>query len=62
MISDINHFHLFFGLGGGAAGFQEARPEIPGLQGRMVCIGGMDVDPAGAEDFYRFTGVRGVVL
>ncbi|CUK19192.1 DNA (cytosine-5-)-methyltransferase [Achromobacter xylosoxidans] len=61
MISEINHFHLFFGLGGGAAGFQEARPEIPGLQGRMVCIGGMDVDPAGAEDFYRFTGVRGVV-
>lgn len=61
MITDINHFHLFFGLGGGAAGFQEARPEIPGLHGRMVCIGGMDVDPAGAEDFYHFTGVRGTV-
>lgn len=61
MITDINHFHLFFGLGGGAAGFQEARPEIPGMQGRMVCLGGMDVDPAGAEDFYHFTGVRGVV-
>lgn len=61
MITDINHFHLFFGLGGGAAGFQEARPEIPGLQGRMVCVGGMDVDPAGAEDFHRFTGVRGTV-
>ncbi|VFR80964.1 C-5 cytosine-specific DNA methylase [plant metagenome] len=61
MISDINHFHLFFGLGGGAAGFQDARPEIPGLQGRMVCVGGIDVDPAGAEDFHRFTGVRGTV-
>lgn len=60
-VSDINHFHLFFGLGGGAAGFQDARPEIPGLTGRMVCVGGMDVDPAGAEDFYRFTGVRGTV-
>lgn len=29
-ISEITHFHLFFGLGGGAAGFQDARPEIPG--------------------------------
>jgi len=56
--TDINHFHLFAGAGSGAAGMQDARPEIPGLQGRMVCVGGMDVDPAGAEDFYRFTGVR----
>jgi len=60
-ISDITHFHLFFGLGGGAAGFQEARPEIPGLKGRMVCVGGIDVDGAGAVDFQRFTGVRGTV-
>lgn len=60
-ISDINHFHLFFGLGSGAAGFQDARPEIPGLQGRMVCLGGLDVDPAGAEDFRRLTGVKGTV-
>ncbi|HCW18791.1 MAG TPA: DNA cytosine methyltransferase, partial [Achromobacter sp.] len=37
---------------------QDAAPAIPGLQGRMVCLGGIDVDPAGAEDFYRFTGVR----
>lgn len=56
--AEINHFHLFAGAGSGAAGMQDARPEIPGLQGRMVCLGGMDVDPAGAEDFYRFTGVR----
>lgn len=60
-VSDITHFHLFFGLGGGAAGFQEARPEIPGLKGRMVCVGGIDVDGAGAVDFQRFTGVRGTV-
>jgi site-specific DNA-cytosine methylase len=56
--ADINHFHLFAGAGSGAAGMQDAAPAIPGLQGRMVCVGGMDVDPAGAEDFYRFTGVR----
>ncbi len=57
----ITHFHLFFGCGSGAAGFQGARPEIPGLQGRMVCLGGIDVDAAGAEDFRRLTGVPGTV-
>lgn len=57
-VSDINHFHLFAGAGVGAAGMQEARPEIPGLRGRMVCLGGIDVDAAGAADFRRFTGVR----
>lgn len=56
--SEITHFHLFAGAGSGAAGMQESRPEIPGLVGRMVCLGGMDVDPAGAADFHRFTGVR----
>ncbi|MDF2861370.1 MAG: hypothetical protein K0S02_1642 [Achromobacter mucicolens] len=57
-LSEINHFHLFSGAGVGAAGMQDARPEIPGLTGRMVCLGGIDVDPAGAADFLRFTGVR----
>lgn len=33
MISDINYFHLFFGLGGGAAGMQDAKPEI---QARII--------------------------
>ena len=60
-ISAISHFHLFFGLGSGAAGFQDARPEIPGLQGRMECLGGIDVDAAGAADFQRLTGVAGTV-
>ncbi|MGE8688607.1 MAG: DNA cytosine methyltransferase [Achromobacter sp.] len=57
-VSDINHFHLFSGAGVGAAGMQEAQPEIPGLRGRMVCLGGIDVDAAGAADFHQFTGVR----
>ena len=57
-LCDINHFHLFSGAGVGAAGMQDARPEIPGLTGRMVCLGGIDVDAAGAADFFRFTGVR----
>lgn len=57
----IHHFHMFFGLGSGAAGFQDARPEIPGLQGQMRCLGGMDVDPAGAADFRQLVGVPGTV-
>ncbi|MFT0547820.1 DNA cytosine methyltransferase [Allopusillimonas ginsengisoli] len=61
MHAPITHFHMFFGLGSGAAGFQDAQPEVSGLQGRMVCLGGMDVDPAGAEDFHRLVGVRGTV-
>lgn len=56
-ISDINHFHLCAGSGSGAAGMQDAAPAIPGLQGRMVCRGGIDVDPAGAADFKQLTGV-----
>ncbi|QKQ57275.1 DNA cytosine methyltransferase [Achromobacter xylosoxidans] len=37
---------------------QDAKPAIPGLEGEMVCLGGIDVDPAGAADFEKFTGVR----
>lgn len=56
--SRINHFGVFSGSGIGAAGMQDARPAIPGLEGEMVCLGGIDVDPAGAADFEQFTGVR----
>ena len=40
---EIRRFHLFCGLGGGAKGFNKAQPRIPGLQGHMRCIGGVDV-------------------
>lgn len=56
--SRINHFGVFSGSGIGAAGMQDAKPAIPGLEGEMVCLGGIDVDPAGAADFEKFTGVR----
>lgn len=59
---EIRHFHLFCGLGGGAKGFNKAHPRIPGLQGQMRCIGGVDVDPAGIADFSRLAGVPGTVL
>lgn len=56
--SRINHFGVFSGSGIGAAGMQDAKPAIPGLEGEMVCLGGIDVDAAGVADFYQFTGVR----
>ena len=59
---EIRHFHLFCGLGGGAKGFNKAQPRIPGMQGQMRCIGGVDVDPAGIADFSRLAGVSGTVL
>lgn len=54
---EVYHFHLFCGSGSGAAGFNDARPEIPGMRGRMVCLGGMDVDPISAQDFRMLTGM-----
>lgn len=59
---EIRHAHLFCGLGGGAAGFNDARPAVGSMQGVFRCLGGIDVDPAGIADFERLTGVRGTVL
>lgn len=56
MHAPITHFQMFFGPGRGAPGFHDARPKILGLQGRMVRLGGMDGDPAGAEGFQRPAG------
>lgn len=40
----VTHFHLFGGAGSGAAGFNDADPSIGDIKGRMVCVGGIDVD------------------
>jgi site-specific DNA-cytosine methylase len=60
--TEIRHAHMFCGLGGGARGFNAARPSIGTMQGRMRCIGGIDVDPASIRDFERLSGVPGTVL
>lgn len=57
MIDDIKHFHVCGGSGSGAAGFNDARPELGAIKGRMVCLGGVDVDPLACADFRRLTGV-----
>jgi site-specific DNA-cytosine methylase len=59
---EIRHGHLFCGLGGGAAGFNRARPVVGNMLGVFRCVGGIDVDAAAIRDFERLSGVRGTVL
>lgn len=59
---EIRHGHLFCGLGGGAKGFNRARPDIGQARGRYRCIGGIDVDAAAIRDFDRLAGAKGTVL
>lgn len=59
---EIRHFHLFCGLGGGAAGFNNGEARVGNMQARFRCIGGVDVDPAGVRDFQKLSGVPGTVL
>ncbi|GIK83053.1 MAG: hypothetical protein BroJett024_41580 [Alphaproteobacteria bacterium] len=59
---EIRHFHLFAGLGGGAAGFNRGEARVGSLQARFRCLGGVDVDPAAMRDFGRLAGVPGTVL
>jgi len=60
--TDLRHAHLFCGLGGGAKGFNAARPVVGSMVGKWRCLGGVDVDPAGIRDFGRAAGVPGTVL
>jgi len=59
---EFRHAHLFCGLGGGARGFNLARPDIGSAHGRFRCIGGIDIDPGAIADFDRLAGVKGTVL
>ncbi|HEJ3685186.1 TPA: DNA cytosine methyltransferase [Pseudomonas aeruginosa] len=58
----LYHFHFCCGLGGGAAGFNRARPRVGNVDAEWVCLGGIDVDPAGLRDFERLAGVPGTLL
>lgn len=59
---DINHFHLFCGLGGGARGFNRGQARVGNLVARFQCLGGVDVDAAAVRDFSRLAGVPGTCL
>lgn len=58
----LKHFHFCCGLGGGAKGFNRAKPIVGNVQGEWECIGGVDIDPAGLADFERLSGVKGTQL
>lgn len=54
---DVTHFHLFGGAGSGAAGFKDADPSVGAIKGRMVLLGGIDVDARACRDFLALNGV-----
>lgn len=58
----LYHFHFCCGLGGGAKGFNRAKPVVGNMQAHWECLGGIDVDPAGLRDFERLAGVPGTLL
>lgn len=58
----FKHFHFCCGLGGGAKGFNKAKPMVGNMQAEWQCIGGIDVDPAGLRDFQRLSGVPGTLM
>ena len=59
---EAKHFHIFCGSGGGGIGFNRAHVRVGRYQGRMRCIGGIDVDPSAIGDFTRLVGVQGTVI
>lgn len=58
----LTHFHFCCGLGGGAKGFNRAKPIVGNMQAEWECLGGVDVDPAGLADFKRLSGVDGTLI
>lgn len=59
---EIRHAGMFSGLGAGARGFNQARPDIGTARATYRCLGGIDVDPAAIADFDRIAGVAGTVM
>lgn len=59
---EVRHFHLFAGLGGGAAGFNKGEARVGSLQAQFRCLGGIDVNAAAIADFGRLAGVPGTVM
>ncbi len=62
MEHEIRHFHLFCGLGGGAARFNHGHARVGTLQAHFRCLGGVDSCATAIADFGRLAGVPGTVL
>jgi site-specific DNA-cytosine methylase len=54
---EYNVFTMCSGLGGGAAGYQEAISTVGVATATWRCIGGIDNDPAACRDFKTLVGV-----
>jgi len=61
-VREIRHAHLFCGIGGGARGFNRARPRVGNTVARFVCVGGIDSDAGAIRNFERMTGCKGTVM
>lgn len=61
-IVPIRHFHMFCGLGGGAAGFNRGSARVGNLTAKMQCIGGIDNDPVALANFEMFTKTPGTLI
>lgn len=59
---EFKHFHFCCGLGGGAKGFNQAKPIVGNLQAKWRCLGGIDIDPQALRDFEKLAGVKGTLL
>ncbi|MDD5056573.1 MAG: DNA cytosine methyltransferase [Sideroxydans sp.] len=59
---EFKHAHLFCGLGGGAKGFNNGKARVGNVQSKSRCIGGIDVDAAGINDFHKLGGLNGRVM
>lgn len=58
----LYHFHFCCGLGGGAKGFNRAKPRVGNIEAQWECIGGIDVDQRALNDFGQLAGVPGTKL
>lgn len=59
---ELKHFHFCCGLGGGAKGFNQAKPVVGNLQAQWRCLGGVDIDPQALQDFEKLAGVKGTLM
>lgn len=55
-------FCLFGAIGGGALGFNDARVNVAGLEGRWECLGSVDVDEGANRSFARLLGTQATTL
>lgn len=59
---EYTHFSFCCGAGSGSAGFNDSKQVLGSIRGYWRCLGGIDVDADGLEDFEMMTGVKGTLM